>query len=139
MRNPFKKGDIKSFRKTVSKEDLAAFNSPGAQKGSGLVHPFYSTFALARDAEWACRLFAIEMKEEDEEGIGTHIELEHISPALEGMEIIFTATLLEVKKNLVVCRFEAKCGKQLISRGTQKQKILKRAKVDRIFAGLKDN
>ena len=45
------------------------------------VHPFYSTFALGRDVEWACRQFVLEMKEEDEEGIGTFLNITHKSPA----------------------------------------------------------
>jgi predicted thioesterase len=139
MKNPFKIGEIKTFTKKVSKNDLAAFTDTSHKAGGGNVHPFYSTFALVRDAEWVCRLFVLDMKEEDEEGIGTHIELEHLSPALEGDGIVFTATLLEVKNNKVLCRFEAKCNERLIAKGTQTQKILKREKVDRIFAGLKND
>ena len=61
MKNPFKSGDQKTYRHRVTEADIARFES-------GLVHPFYATFALGRDAEWAGRLFVLEMKEEGEEG-----------------------------------------------------------------------
>ena len=66
MINPFQPGDVKSFVHVVTEADTARFDS-------GEVHNVYSTFALARDAEWSGRLFVLEMKEEGEEGIGTAI------------------------------------------------------------------
>ena len=71
MKNIFKIGDQKQFKKIVLQNETASFES-------GEVHPVYSTFALARDAEWCCRLFVLEMKEENEEGIGTMISVNHI-------------------------------------------------------------
>ena len=59
MKQLFKYGDTKEFYKVVSKKDTAKFN--GVE-----VHPYYSTFALARDAEWSSRLFVLDMKEIDE-------------------------------------------------------------------------
>jgi fluoroacetyl-CoA thioesterase len=52
MKKIFKTGDIKEYTHIVVKEDVAAFET-------GLVHPVYSTFALARDAEWTCRQFVL--------------------------------------------------------------------------------
>ena len=57
MKHIFKIGDKKIYSKVVNKNETATFEA-------GEVHPFYATFALARDAEWACRLFVLEMKEE---------------------------------------------------------------------------
>jgi fluoroacetyl-CoA thioesterase len=64
MKNLFKIGDSKTFTKMVTTNDIAQFDE-------GTVHEVYGTFALGRDAEWSSRLFVLEMKEEDEEGIGT--------------------------------------------------------------------
>ena len=75
MHNPFQEGDSKTFTHLVTEPDIARFES-------GTVHEVYSTFALARDAEWSGRLFVLEMKEEHEEGIGTGITITHHSPAL---------------------------------------------------------
>ena len=129
MVNPFRTGDIKEFRHTVTEADSAAFES-------GQVHAVYSTFALTRDAEWAGRLFVLEMKEADEEGIGTGITVNHHSPALMGQEVLFTATLTEVNKNEVVVDYTAKVGDRLIASGKTWQKILRREKIERLFASL---
>jgi fluoroacetyl-CoA thioesterase len=130
MKNPFQIGDRKVYSHIVSEEDAARFES-------GEVHNVYSTFALARDAEWAGRLFVLEMKEEDEEGIGTGITVTHHSPALMGQKVVFTATLSGANKNETVVDYEAKVGERLIATGKTWQKILKREKLDRLFNSLK--
>lgn len=129
MINPFKSGDCKHYTRVVSEADTAAFDS-------GEVHPVYATFALGRDAEWACRLFVLAMKEPDEEGIGTFLHVHHKSPALLGQEVVFTATLHEVNGNAVICHFEAKVGERLIASGQTGQKILKKQKLEALFSNL---
>ncbi len=129
MKNPFQTGDTKIFKHLVTEQDSATFDS-------GTVHPVYATFALARDAEWSGRLFVLEMKEEGEEGIGTHISVNHHAPALIGQEVIFTATLKEVNKNEVVTTYTAKVNDRLIADGTQIQKIVIKEKIDRLFQSL---
>lgn len=130
MINPFKIGDTKTHTHLVKETDTAKF-------ASGEVHPVYATFALGREAEWACRLFVLEMKEADEEGIGTLLEVRHESPALLGQEVVFTATMIEVQGNRILCSYEAKVGERLIAKGLQEQRILKKEKIDRLFNSLK--
>jgi len=132
MTNPFRTGDHKIFDHVVEPGDTARFES-------GIVHPVYSTFALARDAEWSGRLFVLEMKEEDEEGIGTGLDIRHHSPALMGQTVRFTATLAAVERNEVVTDFKAEADGRLIATGRQWQKILKKEKLDRLFASLGAN
>ncbi|MCB0698094.1 MAG: hypothetical protein KDC07_12065, partial [Chitinophagaceae bacterium] len=114
----------------VTEADKAAFPT-------GEVHNVYSTFSIARDAEWAGRLFVLEMKEAGEEGIGTGITVAHHSPALMGQEVVFVATLTEVKRNEVVVDYTAHVGDRLVATGKTWQKILKKEKLDRLFEGLK--
>ena len=123
MQNPFQPGDKQFFQTTVSEEDLAHF--PGDE-----VHPVYGTFALGRDAEWVCRLFVLEMKEAGEEGIGTYLSIEHLSPALLGSRVHFTGMLEEVKGREVWCSFEARVGERLIAKGRTGQKILNKLRFD---------
>lgn len=130
MTNPFQIGDIKTFTHTVTAADTARFES-------GEVHSVYSTFALARDAEWSGRLFVLEMKEQGEEGIGTGIAIKHLSPALIGQEVIFTATLTAVNGNEVVTDYIARVNDRIIAEGTQWQKIVAKEKLDRLFESLK--
>ncbi len=129
MKKIFRTGDQKFFNTVVTEESVASFN----QKQ---VHPVYSTFALARDAEWACRLFVLDMKEEDEEGIGTHLSIDHLAPALVGSEVKIIATLAHVKGNSVHCTFEAKHGERVLAKGTQTQKILPKSKLSVILTNL---
>lgn len=130
MKNPFRPGDKKVYQHVVTVADAPAFQ--GAQ-----VHPVYATFALARDAEWTGRLFVLEMKEEDEEGIGTAVSITHHAPALPGETVIFTATLQAVEGNEIITPFEAHVGSRLIAGGETRQKILKKEKLDRLFENLK--
>ena len=129
MKNLFNNGDIKTYSKTVEQFDTATFDS-------GQVHPVYATFALGRDAEWVCRLFVIDMKDEDEEGIGTFIHVNHHSPALIGNTVNFNATFERLEGNHVICNFEAKIGDRLVASGQTGQKILKKEKLERLFSSL---
>lgn len=129
MLTPFHSGDQKFFSVQVSEKDTAAFES-------GAVHPVYATFALGRDAEWCCRLFVLDMKEEDEEGIGTFLSIRHHSPALLGSRVDFTATLKSIEKNEIICTYEARVGERLIASGEQGQKILKKSRIQTLFQSL---
>lgn len=126
MQHLFQPGDTRHFTRIVRPEDCASFDS-------GQVHPVYATFALARDAEWCCRLFVLEMKDETEEGIGTRLTIEHLLPALQGSEVIFTATISNLHHHEITCNYEAHSGGRLIATGIQVQKILKKEKLERIF------
>ncbi|SHK80709.1 Predicted thioesterase [Chitinophaga jiangningensis] len=128
MQQLFKPGDTKTFERIVTMADCAAFDS-------GMVHPVYATFALARDAEWCCRLFVLEMKEEGEEGIGASLTVEHHAPALNGSTVRFTATIESLLHHTITCSYTAHVGNKLIASGTQVQKILKKEKLEKLFAG----
>jgi len=130
MKQRFKAGDKRKFQRTVRQEDVAKFDS-------GLVHPVYSTFAIARDAEWTCRLFVLEMKDTDEEGIGAFINVEHHSPALVGEPVDFEATVESIRGNEIICSFEAKAGGRLVASGRQGQRILKKEKINSLFEKLR--
>lgn len=129
MQALFQPGDIKTFQRVVRKEDCAAFDS-------GMVHPVYATFALARDAEWCCRLFVLEMKDTDEEGIGTMLSLQHVSPALEGSTVDFTATVKAINGHEIICTIIAKVNNRIIAMGENGQKVLKKEKLEAIFSKL---
>ena len=129
MQQRFQPGDRKEYRRTVRPEDCAAFDS-------GNVHPVYATFALARDAEWCCRLFVLEMKDDTEEGIGVQLTIDHIAPALIGSEVLFTATIGYIQQHEISCTYTATVNGRLIASGTQVQKILKKEKLERLFVGL---
>ncbi|MGB3179886.1 MAG: hotdog domain-containing protein [Cyclobacteriaceae bacterium] len=126
MKALFTKGDTKTYRHVVSDHDTAAFH--GRQ-----VHPVCATFALARDIEWASRLFVLEMKEEGEEGIGTMLTVNHSSPAFVGEEVVITATVESQEGNSLVCTYEAKVGERTVATGRTGQKVLPKNKIDALF------
>jgi len=129
MKQIFSPGSKRGFTKVVGKDDIAAFES-------GVVHEVYATFAIARDAEWAGRLFVLEMKDEDEEGIGTFVLVDHHAPALVGETVVYEAIMDEMYKNVVGCTFTAYVGDRLIASGRTGQKILKKDKLEKLFEGL---
>jgi fluoroacetyl-CoA thioesterase len=122
----FKPGDKKVYKKVVADADVAAFHGQ-------VLHEVCSTFSLARDFEWSSRLFFIEMKEEDEEGVGTFLSIDHKSPAFVGEEITFTATVVKMERNELTCMIEARTGNRLIATGTTGQKMLKKEKLKQVF------
>lgn len=130
VKSIFKVGDTKHYERTVTESDVATFDS-------GNVHPVYATFALTRDAEWSSRLFVLEMKEEHEEGIGTFVNIKHISPAFVGDVVKFEAVIDELQGNEINCSIKAYCGNRLIAEGRTGQKILLKEKIEEIFERLK--
>lgn len=129
MKQLFVPGAVKTFTHTVTAADEARFET-------GTVHRVYSTFALARDAEWSGRLFVLDMLEAGEEGIGTGIDIRHLSPAFIGQQVVFTSTLQAVNKNEVITDFIARTNDRIVATGRQWQKIIPLEKLKRIFEQL---
>ena len=126
MKSIFKKGDTKQTTYVVKENDVASFLGK-------VVHPVCSTFTLAREIEWSTRQFVLEMRDDDEEGIGTSISIDHRSPAFIGEEIIFTARFDEINGHELICTYEAKVDDRIIALGKTGQKILKQDKIAKIF------
>ncbi|GAA4369769.1 hypothetical protein GCM10023185_43710 [Hymenobacter saemangeumensis] len=132
MTNPFQPGDVKTHHYTVQPADFADF---GAESG-GLVHAVLSTFALAREMEWAGRLFVLEMKEADEEGIGTELSIQHHAPAFAGETLTIQATFAALHGPALRCAVEARVGERLVASGHTGQRIVARARLAARFAAL---
>jgi fluoroacetyl-CoA thioesterase len=121
-----KPGDTKIYEKEVQTGDLAAFHNQ-------IVHKVYSTFALARDMEWASRLFVLEMINEDEEGIGSELQVKHLRPAFLGQKILIEAVIKDFHNKTLDCDITVKCGDKIIATGFTQQKILKKDKLLKII------
>lgn len=126
MNQIFKPGDKKFYAVEITKQDIAAFNNE-------VVHEVCSTFALAREIEWSTRLFVLDMKEENEEGIGTRLEINHRGPAFVGETLTIEATVKSIEKNELLCSYIARVGERLVAEGITGQKILLKSKVKEIF------
>ncbi|HWA33492.1 MAG TPA: hypothetical protein VG737_05155 [Cyclobacteriaceae bacterium] len=126
MKNIFRKGDTKVYKRKILPEDQAIFQGE-------LLHPVCSTFALARDFEWSSRLFFIEMKDPDEEGVGTSLVIDHKAPAFVGEELVVTATVDDADSREFICLIEARVGNRLIATGKTGQKMLKKNRLKDVF------
>ena len=132
MTNPFQPGDSKTHIYTVDPNDFADF---GLGTG-GLVHSVLSTFALGREMEWASRLFVVEMKAADEEGIGTELAIRHHAPAFAGETVVITATFDALNGANLRCAVEARVGPRLVATGHTGQRIVSRVRLVAHFAAL---
>jgi predicted thioesterase len=126
MKERFKKGDKKYHKFQVKSQDIAHFEQEA-------VHDVCATFTLAREIEWTTRLFVLEMLEEGEQGIGTHLNIEHVSPALLGSEVVIEAEYDEFQKSEIVCKYVVKVKKRIVAKGTTGQKIFQKDKLTKIF------
>ena len=132
MTNSFHPGDIKAHRHFVRPEDFADF---GPATG-GLVHSILSTFALGREMEWAARLFVLEIIDDNEEGIGTELAIQHHAPAFVGETLTVTATFEALDGANLRCAVEAHVGPRLVATGHTGQRIVARARLAARFAVL---
>lgn len=126
MKNIPNVGDTRVYKKIVEESDQASFHgSP--------VHAVCSTFALARDMEWSSRLFFLDMKEEDEEGVGTHLTIDHKGPAFVGEELSFIATAKSIHNHELICDIEVKANNRIVAVGKTGQKMLKKERLKQLF------
>ncbi|MBD2768126.1 hypothetical protein IC235_09510 [Hymenobacter sp. BT664] len=132
MTNPFGPGATKTHHYLVRSQDFADF---GPATG-GLVHQVLSTFALGREMEWAARLFVLEMKDADEEGIGTELSIQHHAPAFAGETVVLTATFEALDGPALRCAVEARVGSRLVATGHTGQRIVHRARLAARFSAL---
>jgi fluoroacetyl-CoA thioesterase len=131
MKLIFEVGDTKKHSFKVKNEDIAKFES-------GTVHEVCATFTLAREIEWATRLFVLEIKEEHEEGIGTMLTIEHKSPAMVNETVEIVAKVKSMIKNELICSYEAKVADRLIAIGETGQKIVAKERLNQIFEKIKE-
>jgi predicted thioesterase len=126
MVNVCKIGDKREHSFKVKQKHFPDFNGK-------VIHRVCSTYVLAREIEWSSRLFVIDMLEEDEEGIGTMINIEHVSPAFGDETILIEATIESLKGRELRCTIIAKVGERVIAKGKTGQKILKKKELEGIL------
>jgi fluoroacetyl-CoA thioesterase len=102
-----------------------------AQFEGKVVHPAYSTVSMVYHMEWAARQIILPYLEEHEEGIGGAVYVKHIAPSPEGSTISVTATLTELKENIVITKVEAFNESGIIGKGEVKQVILPKSEIEK--------
>ena len=62
--------------------------------------------------------------EEHEEGLGTHLSIDHLSPTPVGKTVRVEAEATQVESHRLVCTVRAYHGERLTGRGSQVQRVL---------------
>ena len=124
---PLKIGERTSHSFKVTEKDLATF-------ADGNVHQVCSTFTIAREVEWCTRKFVLAHKDLDEEGVGTKLNIDHVSPAMLNTIVEIDARVIELRNSELICSFEARVGERIIAKGITGQKVLKKSRIKEIFS-----
>lgn len=101
-----------------------------------VVHDVYSTWSMAHHMEIAARRVLAPHLVDGEEGIGSHLSIDHVSPLPVGKTARVVATCVEADATTVVCTVTAYDGDadRVVGRGRQIQRVLPRAKLDERIA-----
>lgn len=99
-----------------------------------LRHPVCATWTLVHEMEVAGRKLLEPFLEDDEDGIGAHISIDHRSPAAIGASVVVRAEATVVTRRKLVTRMSAVCGERLLAEGTFVQIILAKARLREVFA-----
>ena len=98
-----------------------------------VVHRVCSTWDMAHHMEIAARMVLAPHLNDDEEGIGSHLHIDHLAPAPVGSIITVRAEAVELNGSTLVCAVEAREGKTVLATGRQTQRILPRATLNDIM------
>jgi len=120
MRPGFEPGLVRELIIEVTEEMCPAFDGV-------VVHRVYSTWSVAHHFELAARKVLVDYLEPDEEGIGSHLSIDHISPCPVGRTVRVRAELIEITQDgypRVICDVSAYDGDRLLARGKQVQVVM---------------
>ncbi|MCH8150098.1 MAG: hypothetical protein IH987_19315 [Planctomycetes bacterium] len=94
-----------------------------------VVHRCYSTWSAAHHMEIAARKVLVDFLDDDEEGVGAHISVDHIATCRVGKTVRVRAVLTEFDGRRVVCKVEAFEGDRLLAAGKQVQVVMDKRKI----------
>lgn len=97
------------------------------------VHPVLSTWEVVHHLEIAGRRLLAPHLEPHEEGMGTHIQINHRSPAVVGSLVTFRAVVEECTNRRLICLVEALVGQRIVAEGVFTQAILSRDKLAEVL------
>ena len=88
---------------------------------------------MAHQFEIAARQTLEPHLEEDEEGIGSFLSIDHCAPAAVGKTVLVEATVTEVDDTSVVCSISATIGLLTCATGKQIQRVLPSASISALI------
>lgn len=126
MKSGFEPGIVREINVEVTDDMCPAFDGV-------IVHRCYSTWSLVHHMELACREVLVDFLEDDEEGIGSHVSADHLSPCKVGNTVRVRAELVEVDGRRVICDVTAHHGNRLLARGKQVQVVMNKKRLRRLI------
>ena len=122
MKPSLKLGNTAEVIITVTEDMCPAFDSV-------IVHPVYSTWSMAHHMEIAARKVLKDHLQDHEEGIGSHLEINHLAPTPLGHQVRLVAEAVELGPTNLTCTIIAYHLKpngeeKIVGKGTQTQRIL---------------
>ncbi len=127
MKAGFEPGIVRSLELTVTLEMCPAFDGV-------VVHRVYSTWSVAHHFEIAARMVLVDFLEPHEEGVGSHVSVDHLAPCALGGQVCVEAELVEVTHTRhikVVCECRAFHGDRLLATGRQVQVVMNKEHLKR--------
>lgn len=98
-----------------------------------VIHPVCSTWDLAHQFEIAARLTLEPHLEMNEQGIGTHLSINHLKPLQVGRTVLVKATIVDLDTSTVVCELVALIDGEICAEGKQIQRVLPANKIKQII------
>jgi predicted thioesterase len=123
MKPGLKLGKEESIEVIVTDDMFASFEGE-------VVHPVYSTVAMTYHMEWVSRKIILPFLESHEEGMGASVQLRHIAASPLGTFVTLTATVIELRDNLVKTNVIATNHLGVIGKGEVVQVILPKETIE---------
>ncbi len=127
MKPGFEPGIIREITVEITPDMCPAFDGV-------VIHRVYSTWSVAHHFELAARKVLADFLEAYEEGIGSHVSVDHLAPCPVGRVVRVRAALKEVQRAhhvRVVCELTAFDGERLLARGRQVQVVMNKEHLSR--------
>ena len=84
-----------------------------------VVHQVYSTWSMAHHMELAARKVLAPHLEDHEEGIGSHLSIDHLAPTPLGETVRVVAVAIEIGPTTLVCDVIAYHGQRIVGKGNK--------------------
>jgi fluoroacetyl-CoA thioesterase len=126
MKTSIKVGNAETIQFVVTEEMQPQFHGV-------VIHPVCSTWDIAHQFECAARETLAPHLEIDEQGIGSHLSIDHSAPAPLGTTVTVSAIITELKDCTVVCEITASIGDTVCATGKQIQRVLPSATIKNLI------
>lgn len=131
MRDSLKLGNAAEVVIEVTEDMCPAFDGV-------VVHRVYSTWSMAHHMELAARKVLAPHLDHHEEGIGSHLSIDHLAPTPVGQRVRVVAVAVELGPTTLVCDVTAyhvrADGEKVVGRGRQVQRVLPKSKLASLIA-----